>query len=229
MERWLYLIMLVKTAHKDFPQELPSQNNLQRGEWNAVTAEIDDVELQTCHFLDLQLKNCLSICSTTVPDHPRKTKHHGLVPCPQVAETYLKSINIHNHVWTGSSALQDVWKTLNPDRCQLAGILDFCLTNAFLPIHHFQNPKLEHYKFKISASNSLTAFKSNSLCQTRKLEVSTEMPLHPLEKLEYTLVFIASMVLTNQALAIILPLSDVGSARCHFVGLLKEIFGIFTY
>ena len=95
MERWLYLIMLVKTAHKDFPQELLSQNNLQRGEWNAVTAEIDDVELQTCHFLDLQLKNFLSICSTTVPDHPRKTKHHGLVPCPQVAETYLKSINIH--------------------------------------------------------------------------------------------------------------------------------------
>ena len=90
------------------------------------------------------------------------------------------------HVWTGSSALEDVWKTLNPDRCQLAGILDFCLTNAFLPMQHYQNPKLEHYKFKICASHSLTAFKSNSLCQTRKLEVSTEMPLHPLEKLEYS-------------------------------------------
>ena len=46
MERGLYSIMLVKTAYKDFPRELLSQNNLQRGEWNAVTAEIDDVELQ---------------------------------------------------------------------------------------------------------------------------------------------------------------------------------------
>ena len=44
MERGLYL-MFVKTTHKDFPRELLSQNNLQRGEWNAVTAEIHDVEL----------------------------------------------------------------------------------------------------------------------------------------------------------------------------------------
>ena len=57
MERGLYSIMLVKTAHKDFPRELLSLNNLQRGEWNAITAEIDDVELQACHFLDLQLKD----------------------------------------------------------------------------------------------------------------------------------------------------------------------------
>ena len=184
--------MLVKTAHKDFPWELLSQNNLQRGEWNAVTAEIDDAELQACRFLDLQLKDFISTCSTAVPGHPHKTKH-GLVPHPQVAETYLKhttSINIHNHVWTGSSALEDVWKILNPNRCQLAGILGFCLVHAFLAMQHFQNPKLEHYKFKISASNSLTAFKSNSLCQTRKLEVSTEMPLHPLEKLEYSYLFL---------------------------------------
>ena len=44
MERGLYL-MFVKTAHKDYPWELLSQNNLQRGEWNAVKAEIHDVEL----------------------------------------------------------------------------------------------------------------------------------------------------------------------------------------
>ena len=37
----------------------------------------------------------------TGPDHPQKTKHHGLVPSPQAVETYLKyaaPINIHNHV-----------------------------------------------------------------------------------------------------------------------------------
>ena len=69
MERGLYLIMLVKTAHKDFPQELLSQNKLQRGEWNAVPAEIDDVELQACRFLDLQLKDFIPTCSTAVAGH----------------------------------------------------------------------------------------------------------------------------------------------------------------
>ena len=63
VERGLCLIMLVKTAHKDFPQELLSQSNLQRGEWNAVTAEIDDVEFQACHLLDLQLKDFISTSS----------------------------------------------------------------------------------------------------------------------------------------------------------------------
>ena len=60
MERGLYLIMLVKTAYKDFPRELLSQNNLQRSEWNTVTLETDDGELQACHSLDLQLKDFIS-------------------------------------------------------------------------------------------------------------------------------------------------------------------------
>ena len=60
MERGLYLIMLVKTAYKDFPRELLSQNNLQRSEWNTVTSETDDGELQACHSLDLQLKDFIS-------------------------------------------------------------------------------------------------------------------------------------------------------------------------
>ena len=109
MERGLYSIMRVKTA-QDFPGELLSQINLQRGEWNAVTAEIDDVELQACPFLDLQLKGFIRTCPTAVPGHPRKKTHHGLVPRPHIAEIYLKyvaSIDIHNHVQAGS-ALEDV-------------------------------------------------------------------------------------------------------------------------
>ena len=68
----------------------------------------------------MQLKDVISTWSTAVPGHPRKTKHHGLVPRPQVAETYLKyaaSIDIDNHVPTGNSVLEDVWKTLNLNRC----------------------------------------------------------------------------------------------------------------
>ena len=109
MERGLYSIMRVKTA-QDFPGELLSQINLQRGEWNAVTPEIDDVELQACPFLDLQPKGFIRTCPTAVLGHPRKKTHHGLVPRPHIAEIYLKyvaSIDIHNHVRAGS-ALEDV-------------------------------------------------------------------------------------------------------------------------
>ena len=93
--------MLVKTAYKDFPRELLSQNNLQRSEWNTVTSETDDGELQACHSLDLQLKDFISTYKIQRQVQVIHKKHHGLVPSPQAAETYLKyaaSINIHNHV-----------------------------------------------------------------------------------------------------------------------------------
>ena len=128
--------MLVKTAHR--------AQRAQRAEW----MECSNCRNWWCWVTSLSLsrfaiERFISTCSTAVPSHPQKTKHDGLVPHPQVAETYLKyaaSIDIHNHVQTGSSALEDVWKILNPNRCQLAGILHFCLANAFLAMQHFQNP-----------------------------------------------------------------------------------------
>ena len=61
---------------------------------------IDDTNLQIVRFVDLQTKDFISICSTAIPALPRKTKHHGLVQRPQVAEQYLKhagAIDVHNH------------------------------------------------------------------------------------------------------------------------------------
>ena len=69
-----------------------------------------------------------------ISSEPRKTKHHGEMARPIVAEEYLKhaaSIDIHNHLRTGSQGLEDVWRTKNPHRRQLAGILSFCFTNSF--------------------------------------------------------------------------------------------------
>ena len=93
-------------------------HNLERGEWVAYTAKLDGVDLQACLFNDLKPKQFISTCSTIIPGNPRQTKHHGAVPRPQVAEFYLKhaaSIDIHNHVRTGSLGLEDVFMTMRPE------------------------------------------------------------------------------------------------------------------
>ena len=97
----LFSIMLVKTAHKNFPLTLLGEACLQTGEWQSCTTEmIDGTNLQAVRFVDLQTKNFISTCSTAIPGLPRKTKQHGLVQHPQVAEQYLKhaaAIDVHNY------------------------------------------------------------------------------------------------------------------------------------
>ena len=107
--------MLVKTAHKNFQRALLRKACLQRGEWQSCTTEmIDGTKLQAVRFVDLQTKDFTLTSSTAIPGLPRKTKHHGLVQRPQVAEQYLKhagAIDVHNHFWSGNCALEDVWHT----------------------------------------------------------------------------------------------------------------------
>ena len=128
-KRGLFWIMLVKTAHKNFQRALLRKACLQRGEWQSCTTEmIDGTNLQAVRFVDLQTKDFTLTSSTAIPGLPRKTKHHGLVQRPQVAEQYLKHavvIDVHNHFQSGSCALEDVWHTKNPRRRQFAGILGF--------------------------------------------------------------------------------------------------------
>ena len=45
MNQGLYSIMLVKTAHKNFPRQLLGNTHLQRGEWVAHTTEKDGIKL----------------------------------------------------------------------------------------------------------------------------------------------------------------------------------------
>ena len=63
MRQGLYSIMLVKTAHKDFPRQLLGEEPLQHGEWKAYTADKDGVKLQACRFCDLKVKDFISTCS----------------------------------------------------------------------------------------------------------------------------------------------------------------------
>ena len=131
---------MVKTAHKRYPRILLRETKIVRGEWISKAAEIDGVDVMATRFLDLQEKLYISSCSTALSGPPRVTKYHGDVPRPMVAFDYLSSsasIDVHNHFRTGSTGLEDAWQTKNANMRQVAGVVGFLFTNAFLAYKHF--------------------------------------------------------------------------------------------
>ena len=67
----LFSIMLVKTAHKNFPQTLLGEACLQRGEWQSCTTEMIDVtNLQAVRFVDLETKDFIN----SNPRPPKENK-----------------------------------------------------------------------------------------------------------------------------------------------------------
>ena len=134
----LFAIMLVKTAHKNYPRLALRENPLkERGQWKSLAGNIKDVKMMAVLFKDLKEKQFISSCSTDLEGEPRITRHHGNISRPKVAETYLKlaaGIDIHNHVRTGSVGLEDVWRTKEYVHRQFAGITGFIFTNAYLAI-----------------------------------------------------------------------------------------------
>ena len=198
-KRGLNSIMLVKTAHSNFPRQLLNSNELLRGEWVGYTAKIDGVNLQAVSFMDLKKKQFVSTCGTVIPGNPRVTKHHGAVPRPKIAETYLKhydSIDKHNHVRTGSIGLEDVAKTHSPHLRQFFGVMGFLLSNAYLAYRYFKPNKgeLKHLTFKMSLAERMVHYSETLIPQTslRSHDVSVELeptsdiqPVHRIEKLDY--------------------------------------------
>ena len=66
MKVGLYSIMLVKTAHKNYPRELLNETELERGEWVAYAGTHDGINLQAVSFMDLKKKQFISTCSTSL-------------------------------------------------------------------------------------------------------------------------------------------------------------------
>ena len=162
-KRGLHSIMLVKTAHRNFPKELLNETPIRRGDWVAYSGEIQGVNLQAVAFMDLQKKQFISTCSTSIPGNPRHTKHHGDVSRPKVAEEYLShaaSIDIHNHFRTGALGLEDVVKTHSPHLRQVTGILGFLFTNAYLSFRYFKpgQSNLKHGDFKFALSAAMVQY-----------------------------------------------------------------------
>ena len=180
IELWLrnglYSIMLVKTAHKNYPKELLAESKLGRGKWNSAHAEIDGVKMLAVKFLDLQDKQFIGTCSSDLPGPPRKTKHCGEITRPIIAFDYLESaagIDIHNHVRTGSKGFEDVWMTKNPILRQFAGIMGFVFANAFLAMKYFGKYTGKHVDFKEMLANEMIMFEDieSANIQTRGSKV----------------------------------------------------------
>ena len=179
--------LLVKTAHKDFPQRLVQRN------WNVVsgshtTLKVMEWWLAVSETSKLKILYLHASPPFQVSSDQQSIMHHGLVNWLHVVEQYLQAaaaISIHNHNWSGSAALEDVWHTKNPRRRQLAGILCFCFTNGFLAMKYFTDKNLKHHTFKMAAAQALTNYHPINLCKTRQLEKSsiTEDALHMMAKL----------------------------------------------
>ena len=89
----------------------------------------------------------------------RKTKYHGLVPRLQVSFDYLSaSASIDIHFRTGSCGLEDAWQTKNAHLRQVAGVLGFLFTNAYLAYRHFRNSNMRHSDFKLRLANALMGY-----------------------------------------------------------------------
>ena len=159
----LYSVVLVKTAHRRFPRESLDSHDLAVGEWVAYTANLDGVELQAVSLQDLKKNQFISTCSTILPGNSWKTKYHGDVSHPKVAESYVThaaTIDIHNHIRTASMGLEDVILNISLHIRQFTGILGFLFTNSYLAYKYFKpnQSNLEHVAFKIALANQLLEF-----------------------------------------------------------------------
>ena len=106
-----------------------------------------------------------------------------------MANTYLKnagSIDVYNHVGSESRTLEDIWKSFNPHRFPLTGIIGFCFTNEFLITKHFNNGKILHPYFKMRAANPMATFQDSCMCKRRFLNISHDEVIHSLSNLSYS-------------------------------------------
>ena len=68
---------------------------------------------------------------------------------------YSASIDVHNHVRTGSVELEDSWQTKQPHHRQFASILVFSFTNAYLGFKYYKEKDCKHSNFKMALANLL--------------------------------------------------------------------------
>ena len=152
LERGVFSVLLVKTAHKNYPKLLLHERDLARGEWeSAILANSENkAKLFACLFKDKKEFQFIASASTTIEGSPRITKSKKVISRPQVAEQYFKyagAIDQFNHCRTGSCGLEDVFTTNDPFVCQLIGIFGFVETNSFLSYDKFTR-SISHLHFR---------------------------------------------------------------------------------
>lgn len=118
----IHFIGLVKTATRAFPMSyLNEQPQLPRGEFVALKAQVDGVDLKAVSWHDRKRKHIISTCGTTLRGTAHKKKrwrnlNSGRteyftveVPRPQVVAHYFdaaQTIDVHNHLRQGEAAVE---------------------------------------------------------------------------------------------------------------------------
>jgi hypothetical protein len=160
LERGLYFMGAIKTAHAFFPAtyllKWPTLNSASRGDCYTLKSEYksrddqDRVLLATA-WNDKKTKLIVSTCGTTSDVQPcirsRSTVHtdadSGVLQTKKYKKTvprnnivfkfheYFGAVDIHNHLRQGSLAFERNWKTKKFSHRFFMTLLGICITNAF--------------------------------------------------------------------------------------------------
>lgn len=155
MNRGLFFMGMVKTAHRNYPlQESRQECPPNKGSFVSATAEINGVDLLALSWRDRKVHSFISTCSTTNPGNPCYKKRYDeygqqfkkSVERPKLVEEYFDgspAIDIHNHIRQSGLALEEVWRTQNWEHRMFASIFGIIETNAFLAFNFFKRSRLE--------------------------------------------------------------------------------------
>ena len=153
LQRGLYTVGLVKTAHKNYPKSLLGTVSLKKGEWcSTVPTSESAAKLWCCRYVDRKPFQFVASCSTSLEGTPRIDSHKNEVKRPQVASDYFKNagaIDRFNHCRTGGFGLENAVRTKDPSVRQLCGLLGFVETNSYLSYRYFTK-EMKHKDFKRS-------------------------------------------------------------------------------
>ena len=145
----LFSTLMVKTAHKNFPKELfAAEGTVECGKTKYLIQKSEG--LLAARYQDKKEKQLVSTFATTLEGPPkvkksRRTGEIRTTPRPKIFSDYCEhagAIDIYNHSRTGGTALEDSWKTLSSFLRQIAGLIGFVETNAYVASKFFGDKTL---------------------------------------------------------------------------------------
>lgn len=192
LDRGLYCVGVVKTAHKLYPKELLAGEKLEKGEWVSASPTADGAaKIWCCRYMDRKPFQFVSSCWTSLNGEARIDSRGAPVNRPMVASAYFGcagAIDRYNHCRTGSVGLEDAVRTKDPSMRQMCGLLGFVETNAYRSFVHFTG-ETKHKDFKKLLvqqllSNNFDAVSPSPARKTRSQQVEAEELLHGSHKLK---------------------------------------------
>jgi hypothetical protein len=160
----LYFLGLVKTAYREFPKKWMNEANIDaRGDFVALTAEKDSIQLKAVAWNDNKRKNVVATCGTTLSGRPHKKRrwkihnnrtieyYYKEVPRNAITAEYFdgaQAIDVHNHLRQSGLALEEHTRKTWDGRF-FQTFLGMIEVDAYLAFRHFNpgNKVVSHRTF----------------------------------------------------------------------------------